>query len=344
MRRAVAALCACLLTAPAFAQSISGPGIATPVTVANGGTGSATLTSHSVVVGAGTSAVTLVAPSSTTGYVLTSNGASADPSFQAATGGATLGANTFTGLQTMAAATTAGAGLNLPQGTAPTSPNNGDFWTTSAGAYVRINGTTVGPLVASGTGSPTNLNLGAYASATAVQFAVGSTFTATGAYSYGFTIPGAYTYTFPANTGTLAQLNLAQSFSNAQTFSTAIAVSGTAAIQFQGVKVLQNTVPTITATSCGGASATTSITHAAGSVAFDYTVSGTISASTCTVALPAATNGWACDAHDTTTNSEVVEEASFTTAQVVFNYYARTTGLGTNPTTGDVVVVKCAAF
>lgn len=56
-----------------------------------------------------------------------------------------------------AASLTSAAGLNLPQGAAPTSPNNGDLWTTSAGIYVQINGSTVGPLSsglpAFGTGS-----------------------------------------------------------------------------------------------------------------------------------------------------------------------------------------------
>jgi hypothetical protein len=43
-------------------------------------------------------------------------------------------------------ATTTEAGLNLPHGTAPTSPVNGDLWTTTAGAFVQVNGATVGPL------------------------------------------------------------------------------------------------------------------------------------------------------------------------------------------------------
>lgn len=54
---------------------------------------------------------------------------------------------TFTGKVTTAASTTAGASLNIPHGTAPTSPTNGDCWTTTAGAYCRINGATVGPIV-----------------------------------------------------------------------------------------------------------------------------------------------------------------------------------------------------
>lgn len=47
---------------------------------------------------------------------------------------------------TLAAGTTAISSLNIPHGAAPTSPVNGDIWTTTAGLYVRINGSTVGPL------------------------------------------------------------------------------------------------------------------------------------------------------------------------------------------------------
>jgi len=50
--------------------------------VANGGTGLATLTAHDILVGNGTGNVTLISPS-TAGFVLTSNGTSADPTFQA---------------------------------------------------------------------------------------------------------------------------------------------------------------------------------------------------------------------------------------------------------------------
>jgi hypothetical protein len=44
------------------------------------------------------------------------------------------------------ASTTNRASIRLPHGTAPTTPVNGDMWTTTAGLYVRINGVTVGPL------------------------------------------------------------------------------------------------------------------------------------------------------------------------------------------------------
>jgi len=47
---------------------------------------------------------------------------------------------------TLSPATTAFTSLNMPHGTAPSVPTNGDMWTTTAGLYVRINGSTVGPL------------------------------------------------------------------------------------------------------------------------------------------------------------------------------------------------------
>ena len=56
--------------------------LSTPVSVANGGTGEASLTAHGVLVGEGTSAIAAVAPGSA-GKVLTSNGPGADPSWQA---------------------------------------------------------------------------------------------------------------------------------------------------------------------------------------------------------------------------------------------------------------------
>lgn len=53
---------------------------------------------------------------------------------------------TLGGLAITVASAAASAGLRLPHGAAPTSPTNGDMWTTTAGLFVRINGATVGPL------------------------------------------------------------------------------------------------------------------------------------------------------------------------------------------------------
>jgi len=56
---------------------------------------------------------------------------------------ASMGTN---GKTTFIAPTTAGASITVPHGTAPSSPVDGDIWTTTAGLFVRINGVTVGPL------------------------------------------------------------------------------------------------------------------------------------------------------------------------------------------------------
>lgn len=44
------------------------------------------------------------------------------------------------------ASSTSRASLRVPHGSAPSSPVNGDVWTTTAGLFVQINGSTVGPL------------------------------------------------------------------------------------------------------------------------------------------------------------------------------------------------------
>lgn len=49
---------------------------------------------------------------------------------------------------------TGAASINIPHGSAPTSPNNGDCWTTSAGLFCRINGANVS-YGSAGTGSIT---------------------------------------------------------------------------------------------------------------------------------------------------------------------------------------------
>jgi len=50
--------------------------------------------------------------------------------------------DTLLGKLTFAPSTTAVAGLNIAPGVAPTSPNNGDLWSTSRGLFVQINGVT----------------------------------------------------------------------------------------------------------------------------------------------------------------------------------------------------------
>jgi hypothetical protein len=78
---------------------------------------------------------------------------------------------TFTGLALTAASATGGAGFRLPHGAAPTTPTNGDVWTTTAGIYARINGATVGPLAAA-TGTAWGAITGTLASQTDLQAAL----------------------------------------------------------------------------------------------------------------------------------------------------------------------------
>lgn len=68
-------------TAVTFSQVAGATDISGQVPVANGGTGAATLTVHGVVIGNATSAVNITT-AGTSGQVLTSNGPSADPTFQ----------------------------------------------------------------------------------------------------------------------------------------------------------------------------------------------------------------------------------------------------------------------
>ena len=85
----------------------------TQQSVVNGGTGDQTFTAHGVVVGAGTSALAVTATGSA-GQVLTSNGASADPTFQAA-GVGTVTSVTCNGGLTGGAITSSGVcSLNSP--------------------------------------------------------------------------------------------------------------------------------------------------------------------------------------------------------------------------------------
>jgi hypothetical protein len=80
-------------------------GITGTLGVNHGGTGLATLTAHDVLIGNGTGNVTLISPS-TAGFVLTSNGTSADPSFQLNPTG-TVNAGTSTHLAYYATSTNA---------------------------------------------------------------------------------------------------------------------------------------------------------------------------------------------------------------------------------------------
>lgn len=72
------------MSAAAFNQLAALPSaLALPVSVANGGTGTNTLAAHGVLLGNGTSPLAIAGPSSAIGKILTSNGLSLDPTFEA---------------------------------------------------------------------------------------------------------------------------------------------------------------------------------------------------------------------------------------------------------------------
>lgn len=54
--------------------------------------------------------------------------------------------DSMNGLLRLAPATSASSGLSIQQGSAPSSPNNGDTWITTAGLFYRANGVTYGPI------------------------------------------------------------------------------------------------------------------------------------------------------------------------------------------------------
>ena len=64
--------------------------LTSPLEVDSGGTGLDSLNDHYVLIGSGTVAITPITPG-TSGYVMMSNGTGADPSFQVASTGHSLG-------------------------------------------------------------------------------------------------------------------------------------------------------------------------------------------------------------------------------------------------------------
>ena len=71
----------------------------------------------------------------------------------------TNGTVTTSGALGTSASTTSRAGINIPVGVAPTTPNDGDIWVTASGLNIRINGASVISGDVFATGSPLNNQL-----------------------------------------------------------------------------------------------------------------------------------------------------------------------------------------
>jgi hypothetical protein len=92
---------------------------------------------------------------------------------------------------------TGAASINIPHGTAPTSPTNGDCWTTTSGLFCYINGATVGPYGGGGSSiAAKDEGTTLTSAATSFDF-VGAGVTATNS-------SGAVTVTVPAGAGAVA--------------------------------------------------------------------------------------------------------------------------------------------
>ena len=169
--------------------------------------------------------------------------------------------------------------------------------TLSAGVTVGVEGSTVGTL--------------AFKNATSGTITLQPT---TGAL-------GTVTATLPANTGIIAETNLAQTFSATQTFSSGMISAGT----------------TPTATGAGGTCAAGTVTG--GALVGTVALTGNC-VSTNTLALtgmPAATTGYVCDATDRTAKAVTLVETTTTTTSATFEFTA-------SSNSGNVIQFKCLGY
>lgn len=125
-----------------------------------------------------------------------------------------------------AASTTTNSGLNIPHGTAPSAPVNGDLWSTTAGFFGRVNGATVGPFGAGG-GSGFPVSTTTYAvqdttTATKQQEWNLSNMTANTILTLGGNQSTSQTINFPnaTATDTVATLGLGNAFTGSNTWGT----------------------------------------------------------------------------------------------------------------------------
>lgn len=137
-----------------------------------------------------------------------------------------VGLQTYAGCVTgvfLAGSSGAGATFNIAPGFAPTSPNNGDVWATSAGLFYRAGGNTVGPL------------LGAYTFTASVPLVV--TFPGAEAVNYAINFNTSLALDGSNNLG----LNLTHSntFSAAQTIDNSLTLAPTAGSTTQALIVNQ---------------------------------------------------------------------------------------------------------
>ena len=104
--------------------------------------------------------------------------------------------------------------------------------------------------------------------------------------------------------------------------------------------LLSNESPTIS-----GFGTSASVINANGTAAFTINIGTNNSASTGTILLPTAANGWCCYIQNVTnTDSNIVSQTGGTNSTVTIKNYSRTTGLESNWTDSDILRVMCLAY
>lgn len=186
----------------------------------------------------------------------------------------------------LAIGTTAISSLRIGHGAAPTTPVNGDMWTTTAGLYVRISGATVGPLGTAGTGtvnSGTAAYIAYYASTgTAVSassaITIGAadiTLTPIGTGKVNFSVTSGYLSINSSGTSP-AFLNFNVSGSDKGVIGAAGTTNGLTAGSVAGDIVIRNSATTsILFTTDGGVSAAVKIVSSTGQLSVLKTIAST---------------------------------------------------------------------
>lgn len=194
----------------------------------------------------------------------------------------------LTGKLTTVASAVGAAGLNVPQGTAPGAPANGDVWGTTAGLFARYNGGTVGPFIGlanhsasaplvynSGTGAFTCPTCATSTSGGALSAVAPIALSAGGAISLG-TIIGAAEFftdssgtvvnatyplpvdTWPWATGTLDSITYYTGGTSTPSFTVSLQINGTNVVSCNGITVSSATRAT---TNCTSSNAITTGQH-----------------------------------------------------------------------------------
>lgn len=111
-----------------------------------------------------------------------------------------------------------------------------------------------------------------------------------------------------------------------------------------GVLVNSSTAPTIASGGC----TSPAVTHANGNATFLLTLGSSCSGvKTITLTFPAAAHFWSCQPTNNTSSAQqdanVPEARATSTTAVVITNYGRTTGLQTDFTAADTVLLSCTA-